>query len=508
MAGTYHEKIDIDVSGTPGNYITIRNYQNDEVIIDAIHFNDDTPIIWTDNAYLQIEGLHLTNNIHNDASGLMLQGAAHHIKIINNKISNIKFSPDPNAPVNDTTNAVPLSIYADHPTDSIHHIVIRGNEVFNNRTGYSENISCDGNFTNFLIEDNIIHDNTNIGIDIAGNYGTSPNPATDHGRNGIIKHNLIYNCRSPYSQAAGIYIDGGWNIIVENNICHHNDYGGEIGCEEDGETKDVIFRNNIFYHNYYSGMHIGGYDPNTTGIVRNASVFNNTFYKNDLDNTYGGEITFTQSENCRVENNIFYMTTQNVFATFQRTQTNLSLDYNLVFNDDGPSAVECDINGTTYQGLQNFYAATGYGNHSVYGNPLFTDANTFDFHIRNGSPAINSGNPAYVPGDNETDMDGESRVNDGIVDCGADEFHANTSISITTNDPLLFYPNPATDFILIKNMSGNTEYEIFDRTGKTLYKGKTDNGKIKITFLPAGFFIIVLKKPASGKILSGKLIKR
>ncbi|MEZ5173944.1 MAG: hypothetical protein R2850_10690 [Bacteroidia bacterium] len=36
--------------------------------------------------------------------------------------------------------------------------------------GNSEAITLTGNVTNFLIEDNHIHDITNIGIDVAGHY--------------------------------------------------------------------------------------------------------------------------------------------------------------------------------------------------------------------------------------------------------------------------------------------------------------------------------------------------
>jgi hypothetical protein len=45
-----------------------------------------------------------------------------------------------------------------------------------------------------------------------------------------------------------------------------------------------------------------------------------------------------------------------------------------------------------------------------------------DYHLLAVSPCINSGDPAYVPGPNERDIDGQSRVFDGRIDMGADEF--------------------------------------------------------------------------------------
>ncbi|MHC4474789.1 MAG: choice-of-anchor Q domain-containing protein, partial [Planctomycetota bacterium] len=45
-----------------------------------------------------------------------------------------------------------------------------------------------------------------------------------------------------------------------------------------------------------------------------------------------------------------------------------------------------------------------------------------DYHLLAGSPCINAGDPNYVAGANETDIDGQIRVWDGRIDMGADEF--------------------------------------------------------------------------------------
>jgi len=46
-----------------------------------------------------------------------------------------------------------------------------------------------------------------------------------------------------------------------------------------------------------------------------------------------------------------------------------------------------------------------------------------DYHLRPDSPCINAGDPNYVAGPNETDIDGEARVMFGRIDMGADEFN-------------------------------------------------------------------------------------
>ena len=419
-AGTYFERVDIDVSGTENAYVTVRNYSGEEVILDASNFTDASAIIWTDNAYIRIVGLHLTNYFVNNSSGLAVQGRAHHIKILNNKISNINFSSNPNDPVNTNTNVVPLQILGDLFPDSVHSIEIRGNEVFNNRTGYSENITFGGNVSGFIVENNIVHNNTNIGIDVTGNYGECPVSLLDNARNGTIKNNTVYECNSPYSTSAGIYVDGGKNVVVENNVSYKNGYGGEIGCEENGETKNVVFRNNLFYENYYAGMHIGGYDENTTGIVKDSKILNNTFYHNDTGFQDNGELLLSESKDCVIENNIFYIASHNVYLSSSRTQDNLSLDYNLVYNDAGSENIITYGNYETV-GLQNFYNVSGYGEHSTYGNPYFINAPS-NFHIPKVSPAVSAGNPGFMADNDEVDLDNEPRVY-GTVDCGADEHH-------------------------------------------------------------------------------------
>ncbi|MHC4110263.1 MAG: right-handed parallel beta-helix repeat-containing protein [Planctomycetota bacterium] len=61
----------------------------------------------------------------------------------------------------------------------------------------------------------------------------------------------------------------------------------------------------------------------------------------------------------------------------------------------------------------------------VNGTP--TDANDDiwidgDYHLLSSSLCINAGDPNYIPGPNETDMDGDLRVIYGRVDIGADEY--------------------------------------------------------------------------------------
>jgi hypothetical protein len=78
----------------------------------------------------------------------------------------------------------------------------------------------------------------------------------------------------------------------------------------------------------------------------------------------------------------------------------------------------------TYSDIQGGWPGTG----NIDADPLLVDPDAADYHLCAGSPCIDAGDPAFVPGAGETDMDGQLRVWDGdgdgasVVDMGADEF--------------------------------------------------------------------------------------
>ena len=78
------------------------------------------------------------------------------------------------------------------------------------------------------------------------------------------------------------------------------------------------------------------------------------------------------------------------------------------------------------------------------------------------------------------------------------EDYLSTNISI--------YPNPATDFIYIKNVKENYNYKIFDLSGKLINKGKINAEKINIQYLSNGQYILQLE--LNGKIKNLNFIKK
>ena len=96
-------------------------------------------------------------------------------------------------------------------------------------------------------------------------------------------------------------------------------------------------------------------------------------------------------------------------------------------NSDGTGSVESAqiyvhsgepvVNYTCVRGWTGTLGGTG----NIGYDPLFTDAENADYHLQPGSPCIDSGDPNYVAGPNETDLDGRLRVIFGRIDMGAYE---------------------------------------------------------------------------------------
>lgn len=422
LTGTYNEKVNITKSG-----LYIRNATGASPILSGAGISSPVYMMQVSGkSNIIIDGLEIANNAIKDAQGILVDGISQNITIKNCKIHDIHFSSNPSASVSSSTNAQGIIVYGTNGTTAISNLKIINNQLYNCRLGYSEGIAVNGNVDGFEISGNIVHDLTNIGIDAIGHEGTSPTAATDQARNGVIKNNTIYNCISAYATSGGLYVDGGKNIVIENNTSYHNGYGVEVGCENVGKTTDnIIVRNNIFYDNQICAIAMGGYAyPSGSGKVTNCKIRNNTCYKDDFKGDGAGELYLTYSENSVIENNIFYLSSQNILVFAELSQPSLSFNYNLIYSDNTPANMEADWNGTYYSSFSTFKNGTATNANTVIGNPLFVTAaiSNPNFHIAAGSAAKEKGNPGFVADINEKDMDGEDRIS-GIIDCGADEYY-------------------------------------------------------------------------------------
>ena len=137
-----------------------------------------------------------------------------------------------------------------------------------------------------------------------------------------------------------------------------------------------------------------------SGTHTNMTIRNNIVYQTDRGPCIYG--TFT---GLKVENNTFVNMTDYA-VDIEATGGNNVLVRNNIFRNVRTPAVDV-------------VSATATQDHNFTGDPMFVNEAGLDFHLKSGSPAINTGvNSPYVT----NDYDGRSRPQGSTTDIGAYEY--------------------------------------------------------------------------------------
>jgi hypothetical protein len=435
MGGTYFERVVFSASGSAGSPIVLTNISGENVIIDGTGTSavlTDALIQIFDQSYIVINGLTVTNNIGPDAQGILVEGNCQGIVISNCEVSYINFTSDGTAIATETDNAQPIIVYGSDEMNAITGLVISGNRVHDCNPGYSEGVAVNGNVDGFEITNNDLLNITNIGIDVIGGEGTAA--TNDQARNGVVKDNHVQNCKSPYATAAGIYLDGASNVIVENNMVIACQWGIEVGCENGNVVASGnVVKNNFIYNNDDAAIAVGGYDyPDNSGKVTFTTIRNNTCLSNDVNpGGLGGEtgqIAITYVENTDIFNNIFYKTNGSSLMLSASSPGNgtvdLKLHHNLYFAT-GDVGARFEYFVTDYDSLRALQVGEpGQELHSIFADPVLVSiVPGVNFQLANASsPAINAGDPNTVIVAGELDAYGDMRIVGDTIDIGADEY--------------------------------------------------------------------------------------
>ena len=429
--GVYNEHIRLTTSGTAGRYITFASYPGETATVDGTGL-DIPQNMWGlftfDGAsYVIVEGFEVRN--YTTASdkqvpiGIYVVGEGEGDQIVNNFVHDITTTAPAN-PTNCASNAFGITVYGTQAPAAVDGLAISGNEVAFNHTGCSETLSLDGNVTNFAVVSNVVHDDDNIGIGAIGFEHVSKDPAYDQARDGVIRGNAVYNITSygnpDYGKqyaADGIYVDGGTNIVIDQNRIHAVDLGIELASEHKGKTSSyVIARNNLVYGGNSAGISIGGYKANKGG-TDHCTIVGNTLYGNDTKNTGSGEfqIQFNATNNV-FDNNIVYAGAQGLLVNGFTTSTSdpAILDFNLYYSA-GPSVFIWQKQ--RYKTYSSYIAGSGNDADSAFADPQFND--TADFDVAPSSPAVNAGTDLGFAIVGPRAFIGTKRILGGAIDIGA-----------------------------------------------------------------------------------------
>jgi hypothetical protein len=526
----YNELVRFTRSGNgTGGFITLMAYPNEKPVIDATGLNLGSDWIVgivkiINKSYIRVQGFEIRNLITSDGNkfpaGIWVRGAGEHIEIIGNDVHNIEHH-------NSDAGAHGIAVYGTSSNSSINDLLIENNEVHDCILAWSESVVLNGNVENFIVNNNIVHDNDNIAYDFIGYEGTCRNESLDQARNGLVTGNIAYNIDSRVNpayggdaSADGFYVDGGRDIIFERNLSHNCNVGFELASEHGGKvTRNIIMRSNFIYNCDAIGMAIGGYDAQR-GKTINCKIINNTFYKNRSDDVDWGaelEIQYYCDSNT-VKNNIFYASTNKPFISYSNTTgSNFEINNNLYFTD-GTKIWRWE--GTSYSDFSEYCSGTGNDANSIYDDPQLNIENEVP-KILESSPAVNSGEnlPESIVG--VLDYVGANRIEYGTIDIGAVEYFnpdgvRETNLETPTEYKLFnAYPNPVSlkangecDSITIgysiDSSKGKNEtnvnislYDILGRKVATLVNKVQSPGKYKINYVPtnlsAGTYFYTLR---------------
>jgi len=430
--GTYKELVSIGVSGGNGNPATFRNYPSEKPVIDGagkVPPDGSSALILIQNrSNIVIQGLEIRNYKTTGENpvpvGILIEGACQNVELRGNNIHHIS-----NTHVNG--NAFGIAVYGSSAVQAVTGLVIDSNDVHHLKTGNSESVVLNGNVDGFEVTSNRVHDNNNIGIDFIGFEGTCPDANLDRARNGLCRANRVWNISSRSNRsyhgemsADGIYCDGAKDITLDRNVVWFCDIGIELASEAaGGSTTGITVRDNFIYRNRITGLALGGYEAGL-GSTSGCTVSNNTLFSNDTTRSGSGEIllqhnvsgnTFTQ--------NIIHAWTQGLMIGSQVPVGggNVFLR-NFYFMPRGDESADWEWAGASFNGLAAWTAAGPQEQGALFANPLFVKTSTGNLRLKVGSPAIDSGDPAFVAGAGETDVDGNARVVGAAVDRGAHEF--------------------------------------------------------------------------------------
>jgi hypothetical protein len=478
-SGTYNETADVAINAggsAAGGYFILKSTTPGGAIINGSGVTVGTGgyayglvnIGSTSNvSYVTVDGFEVTNFKTGTSTktnklvpaGIALQGSGTNIQIVNNNITNIwnqgkATNHTGNCP-SGSPEAFGLVVAGTSGTTPFTNISIIGNTLSNLMTGCSESMELDGNINGFIIANNLVHNNSNIGIAALGGegvasgysqYNGSPN---DQARNGEIYGNTVYEnpssgtgttpavaaASNPYGAkcycADGIYLDGSASNIVERNIVYLVDLGIEVTGEGAAQnTTNNIVRDNLFFYNTAVGISIGG--QGTSGGSSNSTILNNTTWDNgnNANGAIGEFATGTDLTGTNiVENNIFYASSVTGTLVDAVTTSTVTLNYNLYY---APDSSENWIWGSkTYTAFSTYQSGAKQDANSQYADPMFVNISATppttlpNLNVQSGSPALSKGtilSPVSIVGPFDvTGVTPRILVTNDTIDVGAYE---------------------------------------------------------------------------------------
>jgi parallel beta-helix repeat protein len=452
--GVYPSFLLVTKSGTAANHITIAGYNNE---MPLVHGGEGIKLLGT--SYIIIKGFEVTGAAGNWTAGITVANSGSVNPVYNiiegNKVhdntsagmSGIKIGQGSYNKIlhNEVYNNYFVGIRVSGSSGEMTGNEIGFNKVYNHTLagGDSDGIDlCGATITNTYIHNNIVHGNSDDGID------------TWDSSNNIIVGNIVYD-QNGAGDGNGFKMGGadtGGNNLVKGNVAFNNKANGFHSNESGGNR----YYNNVAYNNGGYGFEDGLRMNSSCTMESCPGIFiNNIGYNNIKGNISAGNFTAVS------HNNLWY-------------------------SDSGSPKVAYDYND--YSSLSAFYSASGNrldnpnaGNlSSLQVNPQFTNALGAVFTLKSSSPAIDKGDPAN-PGQIQA-------IN--LVDIGAFEATGQPT-------PETIYDNKNNAFVYSSGWQNVNSTKAYKGSYKTTSQ---KNASVKLNFTGQSISVLYVSGPNFGKI--------
>lgn len=365
---TYTEAADFWNSGTAGNRITLQAYPDHSPVIDATGLNCGLNIGAQN--YVTVDGFEIRNadtGAYDTRFGISIYNGSY-IQVLNCICHH-----------NHDAGIVAAGAISSH-------LYIENCEFHNNgQSGKGNGLMfyLGGQFSEIL--NCVSHDNGTA----PRNWSSGFEVQTDHVK--------IHDCETYGNVMAGIDFSApnAHDCEIYNNKVHHE---GGLGINLNAGCYNNLIHHNLVYNNVQDGGWGGGIWISDAGDGN--KIYNNVVFGNTATGGDSGGISISRADphNTVIRNNITSGNTPYALFVYGPGSCE-GEDYNCFHElDDGGQIF---YNGTAYDNLPAYRAASGFSDYSIAQNPRFVDPFLGDFHLQAGSPCIDAGTDVGLPYEGE-----------------------------------------------------------------------------------------------------------